>query len=111
MNEIFRTPDAHFAGLPGYPFAPHAFYPNFLDDTLPGDRAAGRQCGDAWLLRSTEVWVWDLWGVSQGMQEEIETVRAWNSDPYKRQITVRFASLEVIAAWQGVTWPGGSYGG
>jgi hypothetical protein len=36
------------------PFAPHAFYTQFLDDTIVGERTAGMECGEAW-LESAEV--------------------------------------------------------
>lgn len=52
-------------------FAPHVFYPRFLDDTIETDRDAGMAAGKAW-LRVAEVAVVDVrLGYSEGMRDEI----------------------------------------
>lgn len=52
------------------PFAPHLFYPRFLDDVGVG-RNSGIACGLAWLEVCDEVWVFGS-KISAGMQMEIE---------------------------------------
>jgi len=54
----------------GYaPFAPHLFYPQFLDDLNEEQRAAGLNCGIAWLDTCDEVWVFGP--QSKGMRMEV----------------------------------------
>jgi hypothetical protein len=52
-------------------FAPHVFYPLFLDDRKPEERALGMAAGRAWLAKADEAWVWSRDGISAGMLEEI----------------------------------------
>lgn len=52
-------------------FAPHVFYPLFLDDRKAEERALGMKAGRAWLAKADEVWVWSRDGISAGMNEEI----------------------------------------
>jgi hypothetical protein len=54
------------------PFAPHLFYPQFLDEYKQSDRDAGIQCGLAWMAQCDEVWIYTDNGISDGMKSEIE---------------------------------------
>ncbi len=55
------------------PFAPHAFFTRFLNDSIPAEREAGIQCANAQLAASEEVWVFVVDGViSTGMQAECD---------------------------------------
>jgi hypothetical protein len=54
------------------PFASHAFYTLFLDDSDPQEREMGRQAGLTWLECADEAWVFTKKGISGGMKEEIE---------------------------------------
>ena len=56
------------------PMAPHAYFPRFLDDDDPEERAEGIRLGNDWLLDSEEVWVMGE-TVSAGMRDEIELAR------------------------------------
>lgn len=56
-------------------FAPHVFYPLFLDDRRPEERALGMAAGRAWLAKADEVWVWGRDGVSDGMLADIVTAK------------------------------------
>ena len=53
------------------PFAPHAFYTNFLDDDNPDARTIGMECGIAYLAICEELWVCSTY-ISEGMQQEID---------------------------------------
>lgn len=53
------------------PFAPHVFYPLFLDDTEPEDRDKGMRAARRWLTAADEVWVFGRLGISEGMAAEI----------------------------------------
>ena len=53
------------------PIAPHLLYPQFMDDTNPGEREAALRFGIVLLSRCTELW-WFGDVVSQGMRNEIE---------------------------------------
>jgi hypothetical protein len=52
-------------------FAGHVFYPLFLDDRKPEERACGMKAGRAWLAKSDEAWVWGKEGASAGMVEDV----------------------------------------
>jgi hypothetical protein len=52
-------------------FAPHVFYPLFLDDRKSEERALGMKAGHAWLLKADEAWVYLKYGASEGMRAEI----------------------------------------
>lgn len=52
-------------------FAPHAFYTHFLDDRIESERNTGIQAGIEFLKVCDEIWVYDIDGVSNGMQQEI----------------------------------------
>ncbi len=53
-------------------FAPHMFYPQFLDEFDPKDRATGLESGCSWLNVAHEMWVFVRNGkLSDGMSLEI----------------------------------------
>jgi len=52
------------------PFAPHLFYPRFLEDT-GAEREEGLGCGEAWLAVCDEMWVFGK-TISSGMRREME---------------------------------------
>jgi hypothetical protein len=54
------------------PFAPHGFYPRFLDDRNTTERAQGMAAGAAWLYAAERAFVDVSRGVSSGMVAEIE---------------------------------------
>lgn len=56
------------------PMAPHAYFPRFLDDDDPEERAEGTRLGNDWLLDSEEVWVMGE-TISAGMKDEIKLAR------------------------------------
>lgn len=49
------------------PFAPHVFYPLFLDDTIEDERNDGIECGRAIMVGFDEAWVYRKLGMSEGM--------------------------------------------
>jgi len=56
----------------GYaPFASHVFYPQFLNEDDEKDRHLGLDCEKVWIAACNELWVWDAWGVSDGMKSAI----------------------------------------
>jgi hypothetical protein len=80
LKNIKRAQDlCHLAmtrgGGPIAPFASHAFYTLFLDDSNPIERAIGMDAGNAWLRASHEVWAWTKLGVTPGMEREIILAR------------------------------------
>ena len=58
------------------PFAGHAFYPEFLNDTIPEERIAGMENHLAWLSRARAAVVAPVRGVSNGMSFDIEAASA-----------------------------------
>ena len=59
--------------LLGYaPWAPHLFYPLFLDDGDEFQRDLGMAMGRAWMARSEEAFVYRKAGLSSGMRGDIE---------------------------------------
>ena len=76
-------------------FAPHLFYPLFLDDLIQADRDAGIDSGIAWMLGSDQVWIWDLWGISEGMRREVGKLGSWGP-------LVLWASRREIPAWASI---------
>lgn len=53
------------------PFAPHAIFTGFLDDTIPEERRLGMTLGIELLKRSDELWVFGK-KITEGMQSEIK---------------------------------------
>ncbi len=53
------------------PFAPHLFFPQFLDDNDPDERFLGLLFGLRFIDHCDEVWVFGK-EITQGMSEEID---------------------------------------
>lgn len=53
-------------------FAPHAFYTQFLDDTVQKERETGIAAGIEFLKVCDEVWVYAVDGITSGMQQEVD---------------------------------------
>ncbi len=60
---------AHSLALGEAPFASHGFFPQVLDDTVPGQRAQGMRAGFAWGACAEVVAVYLDHGISNGMRE------------------------------------------
>lgn len=58
------------------PFAPHLFYPQFLNDACPNEREAGTRAGLSFLQTCAEMWVYTELGISEGMHKEILAANA-----------------------------------
>lgn len=85
-NEAFALSMCAMAAKQGYaPFASHLFYPQFLRESLPADRAVGLQCGMAWLEAADEVWVCTPYGVgiSPGMQLAITYAKFYDKPMFR----------------------------
>lgn len=54
------------------PYAPHLYLPDVLNDGDADDREKGMAAGLSFLEACDEVWVGARYGISQGMQREIE---------------------------------------
>lgn len=60
----------------GYaPFAPHLFYPKFLDDEKTDERLLGITLACDWLSACNMVWKYSENGVSRGMKAELSRAR------------------------------------
>ncbi len=57
------------------PFAPHAFYTEFLDDNNLEERELGIWAGQVFLDVCNEIWVYTKAGITGGMRSEIETAK------------------------------------
>lgn len=53
------------------PIAPHLLFTRMLDDDVPSERAAGLALGSAILAECRSVLVYDDYGISAGMAQEI----------------------------------------
>lgn len=53
------------------PIAPHVYFTQFLDDTMPQERKAGMELGIALLEICDELWVYGMDNPSAGMKNEI----------------------------------------
>jgi len=53
------------------PFAPHTFYPEFLDEYSKKERADGLKMGLEWMWAMQELWVFGS-KITKGMNEEIK---------------------------------------
>jgi hypothetical protein len=91
------------------PFASHALYVQFLDDSIPEERELGIAAGLAWGLKAEATVVYMDLGVSPGMQRGIDAAHAvkrpveqrllrWTHVPEK--LPVCFLCLSV---WAGTT--------
>lgn len=56
------------------PYAPHLLFTQFMDDTIPEERAAGIAMGKEMLKRCDELWVFGE-VISEGMASEIELAK------------------------------------
>ncbi len=64
-----------FAVENGYiPYAPHLFFPQFLQDTVPEQRELGMFMGKVFLDGCKELWVFGD-HISPGMQEEVDRAK------------------------------------
>jgi|SRR4051812_430353 hypothetical protein len=66
------------------PYAPHAYLPFLLDDDKPKERAQGILIGHKFLLVCSLTAVYNDYGISDGMQTEIDLAKA-----YKIPIQIR----------------------
>lgn len=57
------------------PLAPHAYYTGFLKEESKEERQLGMDMGLHWLAESDEIWVFNHYGISQGMQVEIDMAK------------------------------------
>lgn len=53
------------------PIAPHLLYTQFLDDNSESDRELAIKLDLELLSKCDELWVFNIYGISQGMQAEI----------------------------------------
>lgn len=58
------------------PIAPHIYCTQFLDDTIPSERAAGLDMGLAMLSKCSEIWVYGINNPSEGMKAEIQYAKS-----------------------------------
>lgn len=73
------------------PFAPHGFYPQFLDDDDADQRRAGIDCGLAWLRAADLIAVYRDLGRSTGMEAEIA---------FAQQIGIHLESRSLGMPWR-----------
>ncbi len=72
-NMAMATEYCRFAAGKGYiPYAPHVYFPAFMDDDDPEQRAIGLSEGQLWLRMCSELWIFGN-VISVGMKGEIET--------------------------------------
>jgi len=77
------------------PFAPHLFFPTFLDDDKAEERHRGITGGIGIMERSDEVWFYvPPWrsGLSTGMQHELDTAQSLGK---------RFVIIKTHDEWEG----------
>ena len=75
------------------PYAPHLYFTQFLDDSIPEERELGMMFGLTWLKKCDEVWVVGD-DVSEGMEREIRSAWRWEI-PIKRVNTAKKALLSI----------------
>lgn len=80
------------------PIAPHVYCTQFLDDTIPDERAVGMELGISLLDICDEIWVYGLDNPSAGMRAEIEYAEE-NGIPIRDAAEV-YRSMEPGAADQ-----------
>ncbi len=68
------------------PFASHRFYTQFLDDTIPEERAMGIECGLVWGAAAELTAVYVDRGISKGMRLGMERAEAEGRPTEKREI-------------------------
>ena len=74
-------------------FAPHFFYPLMLNDGVEMEREKGIAAGISWLGMADEMWIWNVDGISPGMEKEIHRARKFSIPP---------KLVHMPAAWSGV---------
>ena len=75
-NERLAEMLCRIACIYGYaPFAPHLYFPRFLNDRHPPQRRLGLRAGLCFLEICDEVWVYTRRGISEGMQGEIKAAK------------------------------------
>ena len=76
-NTVHALAFSKFAFEMGYiPITPYIYFPRFLDDNDPAERAEALKAGLQLLLECSEMWVFGLDHPSEGMQMEIaEAIR------------------------------------
>jgi len=73
----------------GYaPFAPHLLYPQFLDDSVPEERALGIRLGHEFMSTCGQIWLYADAGITDGMRQDIV-------EAICLRIPVRIARLQV----------------
>ena len=58
------------------PITPHLYMTKCVDDDIPEERSLGMAAGKELILRSSLVLVGEMYGISQGMAEEIAFAEA-----------------------------------
>ena len=77
-NTLLARRYCRFAYLHGYnPFAPHLFYPRFLNEDSEFEREMGIKMGKAILAKCSEVW-WFGDEPTEGMKAELKTAKGYN---------------------------------
>lgn len=91
-------------------FASHVSYPLFLDEDSPAERRLGLDLECEHIRRCDELAVWDVWGISSGMQGSIDFAAQVNGrrgdgcpgclthDP----IVIRYFSKGEVPEWDGL---------
>ena len=71
-NMLMATEYCKFTAEQSYiPYAPHVYFPSFMDDNDPEQRALGLSEGQLWLRMCSELWIFGS-VISAGMKGEIE---------------------------------------
>ena len=98
----FNVQEAHafarFALAKGYcPIAPHAYFTEFLKDHIKDERDLGIKSGMHLMQYCEEMWVFDIYGISEGMQAEIDEWERNHSKPGNRRnfYSMHHAEIEV----------------
>lgn len=87
-NTIMAKKYCRFATLNGYiPFAPHLFFPRFLDESCEYERLLGIKMGKVFLDDCRELWVFGD-KITEGMQYEIDRAK-------HRKITIRYFTTDM----------------
>ena len=75
------------------PMAPHLYFPQFLDDSVPEERETSIMFGLTWLKGCDEIWVVGN-DVTKVMEREIRSAWKWEI-PIKRVTTPQRALLSI----------------
>ena len=81
------------------PYAAHLLCPQFLDDAVEDERRCGLRIGQGMLSYATEVWIWDLWGISEGMKWDIALAAGFVRMHTPYTAALRYASRDEIPPW------------